>query len=266
MSTYYAVPICNKAKCFKRSSVTASYSYNVSLIMETFKLAVAVKVTVLTVAIMIAVTLDASAGQPRLKNIHRVILDPGHGGRDFGARSRNLVLEKDVTRRLALTLKETIETNNGKKRVKVFFTHSGAGATDQLKRSFNANSNKGDVYLSFHAASGFDQSPRDLGIYISEKGSRSRVAWEEVNIKHSAASGVLAEKLKKKLGKFYVHKKFQIKSGSFLPLYGVDMPAVMVEVIALNDPRDELLLGEEDFYEKLAEAFYIALLEYDKNL
>lgn len=232
--------------------------------METLKLALA---AILTMVAMAVVTDTAFAGQVRLKNIHRIILDPGHGGRDFGARSRNLLLEKDVTRRLALALKETIETNNGKKGgVKVFFTHSGAGATDQLKRSFNANSNKGDVYLSFHVASGFDQSPRDLGIYISEKGSSSRKAWEEVNKKHSAGSGVLAEKLKKRLGRFYAHKKFRIKSGSFLPLYGVDMPAVMLEVIALNEPTDELLLGEEGFYEKLAEVFYNALLDYDKNL
>lgn len=226
----------------------------------------ALKPVFLVWAIMILAAVDLSAGYAKsLRNIRTVMLDPGHGGRDFGARSRNLALEKDVTRNLALTLKEIIETENGKK-VKIFFTHSGAGVADQMKRSFNANSEKGDVYLSFHAASGFDRSPRDLGIYISEKGKFSRRKWEDINKKYSAASGVLAEKLRKKLDHFYTHKTFIVKSGSFLPLYGINMPALLVEVIALNDPVDELMLNEEDFYERLAAAFYEALVEYDRNL
>lgn len=200
-----------------------------------------------------------------LHNLRTVIIDPGHGGRDFGAKSPNLALEKDATRKLARALKETIEEQNGKK-VKVVLTHSGVSETDQVGRSFVAGNLKGDIYISLHAASGFDQSSRNLGIYIWEKDKSPGGSWKDVNKKHRTASLVLSEKLRKNLTGFYPHKSFFVRSGRLLSLYGIDMPAAVIEVIALNDPKDEIRLNAAGFYKRLSAALYSALIDYDRNL
>ncbi|MFQ5431307.1 MAG: N-acetylmuramoyl-L-alanine amidase, partial [Nitrospinota bacterium] len=194
-----------------------------------------------------------------------VVIDPGHGGRDFGAKSMNLALEKDVTRKLARLIKETIEEQNGE-RVKVVITHSGISEAAQADRSFAAAKSHGDVYISLHAASGFDQSSRDLGIYIWEKEKSTSLSWKNVNGKHRTSSLVLAEKLRKHLGGFYRNKNFFVRSSRLLTLYGIDMPAVVIEVIALNDPKDEIRLNGSDYYKKLSALFYSALTDYDRNL
>jgi len=217
-------------------------------------------------AIIAAVALTAQTVQARrLHRLHTVVIDPGHGGRDFGAKSTNLALEKDVTRKLARSIKETIEEQNGN-RVKVVITHSGISEADQAGRSFAAAKSNGDVYISLHAASGFDQSSRNLGIYVWEKEKPASSSWKNVNGKHRASSLLLAKKLRKNLGGFYPHKNFFVRSGRLLSFYGIDMPAVVIEVIALNDPKDEIRLNGSDYYKKLSALFYSALADYDGNL
>ncbi len=224
------------------------------------------KAAAVLLAIVVVVALAAQTVQARrLHRLQTIVIDPGHGGRDFGAKSMNLALEKDVTRKLARTIKETIEEQNGK-RVKVVITHSGISEADQAGRAFAAAKAKGDLYISLHAASGFDQSSRGLGIYIWVKEKPASSSWENVNGKHRASSLVLAEKLRKNLGGFYPHKKFFVRSGRLLTLYGIDMPAAAIEVIALNDPKDEIRLNGSDYYKKLSARFYSALVAYDRNL
>ncbi len=202
-----------------------------------------------------------------LLRIKKIAIDPGHGGRDFGAKSRNLFLEKEFTHRLATALKKTIEDQNGR-RVSVILTRTGRNDTDQYKRAFAANSSEAHVYLSLHTASGYDQSSRDLGIYLSEKGTlkAGSDSWKDINRKYSAYNAVLAGMFRKNLDGFYEHKKFFIRRGKFIPLFGIDMPGVLIEVIALNDPKDELMINEEEFYEKLAQVLYAALVDYDQTL
>ena len=223
----------------------------------------------LTAVILLIVATVAFTAQPvqarRLHTLQTIVIDPGHGGRDFGVKSTNLALEKDVTRKLARSIKEIIEKQNGN-RVKVVITHSGISETDQAGRSFAASRSNGDVYISLHAASGFDQSSRDLGIYIWAKDKSTSPSWKNVNRKHRASSLVLSEKLRKNFGDFYPYKEFVVKSARLLSLYGIDMPAVVIEVIALNDPKDEIRLNGSDYYKKLSSLFYAALAEYDKNL
>ena len=216
-------------------------------------------------AFIAIVTFSAQTAQARrLHRLQTIVIDPGHGGRDFGAKSTNLALEKDVTRRLARAIKETIEEQNGK-RVKVVITHSGISETDQAGRSFAAARAKGNIYISLHAASGFDQSSRDLGIYIWEKEKSASTSWKNVNRKYRTSSLALAKKLRKNLGGFYPHKNFVVKSARLLSLYGIDMPGVAIEVIALNDPKDEIRLNGSDYYKKLSALFYSALTDYDKS-
>ena len=214
---------------------------------------------------MAALVFAHNADARSLIKLRTVIIDPGHGGKDFGAKSTNLALEKDITRKLARALKEIIEKNNGD-RVKVVLTNSGIKETDQVGRSFIAANSKGDVYLSLHAASGFDQSSRPLGIYIWEKDNTRGGSWKDTNKKHHNASRLLSNKLMKNLDGFYRHKSFFVRRGRFLPLYGINMPGAVIEVIALNDPKDEIRLNASNFFKKLSAALYSALSEFDRNL
>jgi N-acetylmuramoyl-L-alanine amidase len=209
-------------------------------------------------ALGLASTCPASADP--LKNIKTVIIDAGHGANDFGAKNPNIIIEKDFTRKIALTLKKLVISKNGKS-VKVVLTRSGKRGAGQEERAFTANKNRGDLYISVHAASGFDQTSRDLGIFIMP--NRRGISWKETNARHSIENEKFAGYMMESLNGFYRHKKFVIRKGEFIPLFGINMPALLIEVSALNDPRDELYISRKGFYRNISTAIYTALINYD---
>lgn len=214
----------------------------------------------LLLAVMVVLIASNTAQAEPLKNIKTIIIDAGHGGNDFGAKNPNIIIEKDFTRKIAHALKGLILTEN-RKSVKVELTRSGKGGVGQEDRAYNANKNRGDLYISIHAADGFDQSSRDLGIYIMP--DRRGISWKETNARHSFENEKLAGYMMESLNMFYRHKKFVIRNGELLPLYGIDMPGVMIEISSLNDPRDELYISGKSFYSDMASALYAAIINYD---
>lgn len=81
------------------------------------------------------------------KHVNVVVIDPGHGGKDFGASVGN-AKEKDIVLDVALRLGESIKASYPE--VKVIYTRSKDVFIPLYDRANIANKNKADVFISIH--------------------------------------------------------------------------------------------------------------------
>jgi N-acetylmuramoyl-L-alanine amidase len=79
--------------------------------------------------------------------LRTVVIDPGHGGSDEGARGANGTLEKNVTISVARRLKAALEARLG---VRVILTRDGDTTVGLDERAAVANNNKADLFVSLH--------------------------------------------------------------------------------------------------------------------
>jgi N-acetylmuramoyl-L-alanine amidase len=83
--------------------------------------------------------------------VRTIVIDPGHGGDEAGARGAAGILEKDVTLAIARRLRTMIESRLG---LRVFLTRDDDRAMTLDDRAAYANSQRADVFISIHANAG----------------------------------------------------------------------------------------------------------------
>ena len=92
---------------------------------------------------------------PPQGGLRTIVIDPGHGGDDTGAKGAQGTLEKTVTLAIARRLKAQIESRLG---TRVLLTRDGDQTVALDQRASLANNNKADLFLSLHANASVRQS------------------------------------------------------------------------------------------------------------
>ena len=82
--------------------------------------------------------------------VGRVVIDPGHGGKDTGSIGPTGLLEKDLVLDVALRLKKLLEERLG---TDVMLTRSGDEFVPLEERTAIANQHGADLFISIHANS-----------------------------------------------------------------------------------------------------------------
>lgn len=173
-----------------------------------------------------------------------IIIDPGHGGDDPGAQGCSGLLEKDVVLDISLRLADLFS----RAAVYTVLTRDTDGWLDledriELIRSYNA-----DIYISVHANS-FPE-PIWSGaqtFYFSKSEEAKSLA---VFIQRELAGRLGPNVRKVKPGDDY----FVLRKSS--------VPAVIVEVGFLSNPREEALLAQKDYRRRVAEAIFYGTVNY----
>jgi len=203
----------------------------------------------------------ATAGSPALVARPRIVLDPGHGGHDPGA--RGFVVEKDVTlavaQDVAAQLRDRLDAD-------VVLTRRGDTTLTLAERTAIANREEADLFVSIHANS--SPGRRLHGVetyYLNNTGDRAtvRLAAMENGIDRLAPRQgstelryILSDLVQ--VGKMdesaslatAVHRglvghlraeygnvgDLGVKQGPFYVLVGAYMPCVLVETSFLNHP------------------------------
>src|SRR5690606_18552821 len=80
--------------------------------------------------------------------LRTIVIDPGHGGDDAGARGTGGTLEKDVALAIGRRIKASIESRLG---IRVLLTREGDQTLTVDQRTSMANNNKADLFVSVHA-------------------------------------------------------------------------------------------------------------------
>ena len=101
------------------------------------------------------------AGQSLFEGYKEIIvLDPGHGGHDTGAKGPDQTLEKKVTLELARQIATELEPE-----YRVVLTRTDDYHVELDNRTAVANHLKANLFISIHTGAGFTHSTSGMAIY-----------------------------------------------------------------------------------------------------
>ena len=202
-----------------------------------------------------------------------IVLDPGHGGDDAGAKGANGTLEKNVTLAIARKLKAALESRLG---VRVLLTRDGDQNVNIDQRAALANNNKADVFLSIHAnasarpaASGAEvfslsasddtsrataATPESLPVLGGGNRDIQVIPWETAQGRFLEPSSALARTLEAALREHVPMSRRPVVQAPLRVLVGANMPAALVETGFLTNAAQEKQLAGDEFQNTIVQA------------
>jgi N-acetylmuramoyl-L-alanine amidase len=221
--------------------------------------------------------------QPAAGGLRTIVIDPGHGGDESGAKGSTGALEKDVTLAVARRLKAAIEARLG---VRVLLTRDADQAVPLDERAAVANNNKADVFISLHANASVRAEASGAQIYYlasdpvgeeSRKTAATRqslpalgggmreiemVPWEYAQFGHLGESVLLAGAIEEQFRSRVRLNARALQQGPLRVLAGANMPAVLVEIGFLSNPDEEQQLVADAYQATVAQALLDGVLRF----
>ncbi len=216
-----------------------------------------------------------------------VIIDPGHGGKDPGAISRDGRLkEKGVTLRIAHHLRRILNVEHPE--LRVFLTRDSDRTMSLKERAALANSRKADLFISIHCNSDTESSPHGIETYFlntadSHKAMKAAARENAVPVNMMTDLQPAIVDLRKssrrseseQLAKTVHHAVIQrlqpvnaakedrgVRSGPFRVLAEVAMPAILVECAFVSNTKDRAKLGRSEYIRLLASGLAQGTAQY----
>ncbi|MCD6272053.1 MAG: N-acetylmuramoyl-L-alanine amidase [Deltaproteobacteria bacterium] len=199
------------------------------------------------------------------KSQKTIVVDPGHGGHDIGAKGLGNTMEKDVALRLALMLSEEL----GHK-YKTALTRTDDYHIDLDGRTAVANHLKADVFISIHTGGSFLHDADGIVIFYFKEVKERPISrnlyssgadnvWHHLQIRHIKASGLLAELIKKSIYEHKLYPKVIVKNRPLLILEGADTPAVLIETGYLTNPSEEKKFNNPNYLQGLVKCISMGI-------
>ncbi|MDH7576877.1 MAG: N-acetylmuramoyl-L-alanine amidase [Bacillota bacterium] len=181
----------------------------------------------------------------------RVVLDPGHGGRDPGAIGPGGVQEKDVNLAIALQARDILRQQG----VDVILTRNGDQEKELPERAQEANNSNAEVFVSIHANSANNAAIGGTATYTYAPPNTALGLQREARF-------YLAQLLQEELVRALGLRDAGIYEANFAVLRYTAMPAVLVEVAFLSNPAEEQLLVNPEFQGRAAAAIAQAIIRF----
>jgi N-acetylmuramoyl-L-alanine amidase len=224
---------------------------------------------------------------PSKPGIRRIVLDPGHGGRDPGAIGPSGLREKDVVLKITKRLRKQLK----KRGYEVFLTRQSDIYLPLEERTAIANTKRADLFVSIHANASRKRGARGIETYIlnfpSDEEAMELAARENaistkklsdlqiilydlmLNAKVNE-SGRLAHHVQDSMRNHLNHGKSSrrdrgIKQAPFYVLMGARMPAILVEVSFISNRAEERRLKSRRYLDKIASSIAEGLHGYVKE-
>ena len=224
---------------------------------------------------------EAASNKPHFQIQQKtIVIDPGHGGYDKGARGPDGTLEKAVTMEFARVLALALE-----KTYKVVLTRTDDYWVDIPTRTAMANHLHADMFISVHTGGSLLHQARGVSLYYYEKATTSplmletesmeeskdsnfKELWSNIQGRHQKNSKVLAEdilnSLKEKMGETVEYKP-EIQGAPLMVLEGADTPAVLIEIGYITNPKEEKSLNDIVLLSFLAQKIKKGIDDFFKN-
>ena len=221
--------------------------------------------------------------------ISRIVIDPGHGGHDPGARAGGLG-EADLVLDIALRLEQRLMSVQP--RLDVVLTRRDDQYVPLEQRTTLANRVGADLFLSVHANSSPNPSVRGVETYFlnftADPEAESLAARENVAglatmkqldglLEAIAANSKLDESrdfaqtvqsaiLGKLRGVDPDLPDLGVKQAPFVVLIGARMPSILSEISFLSNDQDARLLSTETYRDLVADALFDGVMRYLRAL
>jgi N-acetylmuramoyl-L-alanine amidase len=219
-----------------------------------------------------------AAPPPRL----RVMVDPGHGGDDAGAKGAKGLKEKAA----ALELARVVGVKLAAAGFEPVFTREDDTFIPLWDRARAANAHGADLFISLHLNAARAKSAKGSEVFFLSLG---RGDDDEVAAAENAGAGTapgspdsvvasilddlaqkaflqdserLAVAIQGQLNQLARIKERGVKQAPFIVLRGAAMPAVLVEVAFISNPKEEEKLKDPAFQAKVADAITQGVRHY----
>lgn len=236
--------------------------------------------------------LHGEEGQ-RFMSIKRVVIDPGHGGKDPGAVGPNGLYEKDVVLDVAKKLKRILKERYN---MEVILTRDKDIFIPLEERTAIANSKKADLFISIHVNAHTRRSAKGIETYIlnwTDDEEAMRVAARENAISFKKMKKIqddlqiilhdLARNNKRDESMRLAHNvqssivdilkgdyreiiDLGVKGALFYVLVGAEMPSILAEISFISNREEERRLLEDGYRNKIAEAIAKGVEKYSGSL
>jgi N-acetylmuramoyl-L-alanine amidase len=226
--------------------------------------------------------------------LRTIVLDAGHGGHDSGAVGPGGLMEKelvlDVTKRVARLLPDRLG-------VKVLLSRDADHFVTLRDRTSYANRERADLFVSIHAnahrvvasegvevyflsSEATDNAARQVAaaensVVQLEKtsngggsGARSDIVktilWELAQSEFQTESSRLAETMLDSMTQSLRIPNRGVKQAGFYVLGGAAMPAILIEIGFVTNPKEEKRLKESRYRDDIAKAIVSGLADYKR--
>lgn len=228
--------------------------------------------------------------------LKKVVIDPGHGGKDPGAVG-SMSYEKDIVLNVALLLGEKIKSKFPA--TEVIYTREKDVFIELHKRAEIANSAKADLFISIHANSSTNKSVSGAETYVmglhtdkknlevaqkensvialetdystkyegyDPKSEESFIIFSLMQTTYLQQSLEMAAQVQDHFVKTAQRTDKGQKQAGFLVLWKTTMPAILVELGYISNPKEEIFLNSKEGQELLANSLLNAFESYKKTI
>lgn len=220
--------------------------------------------------------------------IKRIVLDPGHGGKDSGARGKNGLMEKDIVLKVARQLSRKLKKELG---CEVIMTRNSDVFIPLEERTAIANSKEGDLFISIHVNAAPTKKAKGVETYIlaqaRSKSAMALAARENATTtsKMSDLQSILLDLIQNskksesiKLAEYvqdnmvnglrpkYMVKNLGVKQAPFIVLVGAQMPAILTEIAFISNPTEAKWLQSDDYIGQVSNQLVAGISNYVNEL
>ncbi len=218
--------------------------------------------------------------------VRRIVIDPGHGGRDYGAPGYlKGVYEKNISLKVARRLANKIRN---KLDCEVIMTRNTDRNLTLEERTAIANTKNADLFISIHTNASRDRRAYGIETFflnlatdndailvaarenatstknISDLQSILSDLMQNAKINESSRLAVHVQgSLKKHLKKYYSRIKSKgVKQAPFYVLLGAQMPAILIETAFISNSRECKRLVNEKYQDRMCDAIVKGIQAY----
>lgn len=220
-----------------------------------------------------------------------IVIDPGHGGKDSGAKGVNGTYEKNIVLAISKKLQQLIQQEPGMRAV---LTRKGDYFISLRERLRIARKDKADLFIAIHADAFTNPNSSGASVFaLSATGASSEAArWLAEKENYSELGGIpltdksdllrsvlidlsqtgiislslqLGHYLLKDMGKIARLHHGSVEQARFVVLKSLDIPSVLVETGFISNAQEEQRLSDPIYQAQLAEALFKGIRNYFKQ-
>lgn len=215
--------------------------------------------------------------------LRTIVIDPGHGGPDEGAKGPGGGVEKSVTLAVARRLKASLEARLG---VRVILTRDGDAAVGLDERAAVANNNKADLFVSLHANASVRPSAAGAEIFylsLDEYGDEAQraagpgaslpvfgggrrdievVPWRMAQVRHIERSTSFAQHVEASLRARVAMSPRALTQAPLRVLVGANMPAVLLEMGFMTNAEQEAQMMTAEYQNDIVQGLVEAVIRF----